>query len=79
MARHRSSWEKEQTFFEPIHYLAFPERKPGGLDYAKPLEQWNLPECFSLLNRRLEAADAQYGTRSYIRVCVCWRSSRWSN
>lgn len=68
MARHRSSWKKEQTFFEPIHYLAFPERKPGGLDYAKPLEQWNLPECFSLLRRRLEAADAQYGTRSYIRM-----------
>jgi transposase len=68
VARHRRSWEKEQTFFEPIHYLALLERKPGGFDYAKPLEQWNLPECFSLLRRRLEAADAQYGTRSYIRV-----------
>ncbi len=68
VARHRRSWEKEQTFFEPIHYLALLERKPGGFDYAKPLEQWNLPECFPLLRRRLEAADAQYGTRSFIRV-----------
>jgi hypothetical protein len=68
VARHRRSWEKEQTFFEPIHYLALLERKPGGFDYAKPLEQWNLPECFPWLRRRLEAADAQYGTRSYIRV-----------
>jgi hypothetical protein len=32
------------------------------------LEQWQLPECFGLLRRRLEAADPRYGTRSYIRV-----------
>ena len=44
------------------------ERKPGGFDYARPLEHWELPECFPLLRRRLEAADERHGTRSYIRV-----------
>ncbi len=68
VARHRRCWEKEQTFFEPIHYLALLDRKPGGFDYAKPLERWRLPECFPLLRRRLEAADSRYGTRWYIRV-----------
>ena len=68
VAKHVRSWEREQTFFEPIHYLALLERKPGGLDYARPLENWNLPECFALLRRRLEANDPRYGTRSFIRV-----------
>ena len=68
VARHWRCWNREQTFFEPIHYLALLERKPGGLDYARPLENWQLPECFALLRRRLEAADPQHGTRSFIRV-----------
>ena len=68
VARHRRSWERERTFFEPIHYLALLERKPGGFDYARPLENWQLPDCFTLLRRRLEAADQQHGTRSFIRV-----------
>jgi transposase len=68
VACHRRSWERERVFFEPIHYLALLERKPGGFDYARPLENWQLPECYALLRRRLEAADRQHGTRSFIRV-----------
>jgi transposase len=68
VAKHRRCWDHERTFFEPIHYLALLERKPGGLDYARPLENWDLPEGFALLRRRLEATDRQHGTRSYIRV-----------
>ncbi len=68
VARHPRCWQRERTLFEPIHYLALLERKPGGFDYARPLENWQLPECFGLLRRRLEAADPRYGTRSYIRV-----------
>jgi hypothetical protein len=67
-AKHSRCWEREKTFFEPIHYLALLERKPGGFDYARPLEQWGLPECFSLLRRRLEALSSSSGTRDYIRV-----------
>jgi transposase len=68
VARHRRSWDRERVFFEPVHYLALLERKPGGFDYARPLENWQLPECYALLRRRLEAADQQHGTRSFIRV-----------
>jgi len=68
VARHPRCWRREQTCFEPIHYLALLERKPGGFDYARPLENWELPACYGLLRRRLEAADSRYGTRSYIRV-----------
>jgi hypothetical protein len=68
VARHPRCWQRERTLFEPIHYLALLERKPGGFDYARPLENWQLAECFGLLRRRLEAADPRYGTRSFIRV-----------
>jgi transposase len=68
VARHRRSWARERTLFDPIHYLALLERKPGGFDYARPLEDWQLPDCFALLRRRLEVADQQHGTRSFIRV-----------
>ena len=61
-------WDREKGFFEPVHYLAILERKPGGFDHAKPLEQWKLPNCFALLRRRMEADDPKSGTRSFIRV-----------
>ena len=68
VAQHRRCWDREQSVFEPIHYLALLERKPGGFDYARPLEHWQLPDGFSLLRRRLEVDDPRHGTRSFIRV-----------
>jgi len=56
--------------FDPVHYLALLERKPGALDHARPLEGWNLPECFGVLRRRLEDEEEREGggTREYIQV-----------
>lgn len=52
----------------PCHYLALLERKPGGLDHARPLEEWKLPPCFRDLRSRLEADLDGDGTREYIKV-----------
>jgi hypothetical protein len=68
VAEHVRCWGKGQTTFEPLHYLALLERKPGALDYARPLAGWTLPEVFPTLRRRLEEADSKKGTRQYIRV-----------
>ena len=69
VARHPRCWGREQFRFDPVHYLALLERKPGGFDFARPLENWDLPECFGVLRRRLEAADPSgHGTRTFIRV-----------
>ena len=68
IARHRRVWDREQVCFEPLHYLALLEKKPGALDHARPLAGWNLPECFGILRRRLENERAGEGTREYIRV-----------
>jgi hypothetical protein len=65
---HRRIWSKEQVCFDPVHYLALLERKPGALDHARPLEDWELPESLLLLRRRLEADHGSAGTREFIGV-----------
>jgi transposase len=68
IARHRRHWGKEHTSFDPLHYLALLERKPGAIDFARPLEDWELPGCFALLRRRLETDLGHPGTREFIKV-----------
>lgn len=69
VARHPRCWDRGRSVFDPVHYLALLERKPGGLDFAKPLAGWELPGCFDALRRRLEARAADgHGTRAFIRV-----------
>lgn len=67
VARHARIWEDEQVCFEPLHYLALRETKPGALDHARPLLGWTWPACFALLRRRLERARDGAGTREYIK------------
>ena len=68
VARHARHWGKEHTVFDPRHYLALLERKPGAFDHARPLEHWDLPDCFGVLRRRLEGELGSAGTRHYIKV-----------
>ena len=68
IARHRRNWGKEHVTFDPRHYLALLERKPGAFDYARPLEAWSLPESFAVLRRRLENAWGEAGVRHFIQV-----------
>ncbi len=79
IARHARCWQHDQSLYNPIHYLALLERKPGGFDPtarcraaggqrdAKPLEGWELPAVFTTLRRRMEA-EGGLGTREFIRV-----------
>jgi hypothetical protein len=62
VATHPRDWNKEQVTFDPCHYLALLERKPGALDFARPLEDLHLPGCFAVLRRRLEADLGSAGT-----------------
>ncbi|MHC4406888.1 MAG: IS21 family transposase [Planctomycetota bacterium] len=72
IARHKRCWEREKQIFDPLHYLSLLERKPGSLDHARPLADWDLPEAFATLRRRLEAQRPD-GTRQYIRVLLLLR------
>jgi hypothetical protein len=70
VAEHCRSWGKEGVFFAPLHYLPLLEKKPGSLDYARPLAGLDLPECFDTLRRRLQGQEekAGAGIREFIRV-----------
>ncbi|MEZ5944337.1 MAG: hypothetical protein R3C18_23355 [Planctomycetaceae bacterium] len=68
IASHPRCWNKQQFFFDPLHYLGLLERKPGGFDFARPFEAWELPVCFGILRRRLEAELDGLGTKEFIKI-----------
>src|SRR3954471_1052911 len=78
VAEHRRRWDREQVTYDPVHYLALLERKPGALDFAAPLSDWELPVCFGVLRRRLEAEFGGPGTKRFIKVLrlLEWASPR---
>jgi transposase len=68
VACHRRRWRKGQVAFDPVHYLALLERKPGAFDFARPLAEWDLPGEFAVLRRRFEDEWGGRGTREYVKV-----------
>jgi hypothetical protein len=68
IARHRRSYQREDTIFDPLHYLGLLEQKPRALDQAAPLAGWELPACFAQLRRLLEARLKKGGKREYVQV-----------
>ena len=68
IARHPRSYEREDTIFEPIHYLPLIEQKIGALDQAAPLAGWDLPPAFQTLRRLMEARSGRAGRREYVQV-----------
>ena len=68
IARHPRSYERRAFIFDPLHYLALIEQKPGALDQAAPLQGWDLPEQFDHLRRLLEARMGNKGKREFIQV-----------
>lgn len=69
IARHRRCWDRERQIFDPVHYLELLERKPGSLDHARPLENWQLPDCFNSYRRCLES-HSDNGTKEYIQILL---------
>jgi len=68
VAEHVRDWGRENVHYDPLHYLALLERKPNGLDFGKPFEDWNLPKPFKLMRQRLEGSLGQEGRREFIKI-----------
>ena len=68
IARHPRCYEREQMVFNPVHYFALLERKPGALDQAAPLADWEMPEELQTLRRLMEARQARQGRREFVQV-----------
>ena len=69
IAKHPRCWDRECQIFEPMHYLELLVRKPGALDHARPLEGWQLPDCFNAYRELLET-HRDNGTKEYIQILL---------
>ena len=68
IARHTRSYARDDFIFEPRHYLALLEQKPGALDQAAPLQGWIIPQTLQHLRRLLEARMGKRGKCEFIQV-----------
>ena len=68
VAEHVRDWDRENVHYDPVHYLALLERKPNGLDFGKPFEDWELPQPFDDMRRCLEGSLGSKGRREFIKV-----------
>jgi transposase len=68
IGRHARSYGCDDFVFDPRHYLALLEQKPGALDQAAPLQGWALPEAPAHLRRLTEARMGKRGKREFIQV-----------
>lgn len=53
VAKHLRSFDKQQTTYNPWHYLSALERKPGALRNGEPFLDWPLPQPVKSLQQHL--------------------------
>jgi transposase len=68
IARHPRCYGEAMFVANPLHYLALIETKPGALNQAAALQDWNLPEDFQHLRHLLEVRMGNKGKREFIQV-----------
>jgi len=63
---HPRCFERGKTLYNPWHYVAALERKPGALRNGAPFKDWNLPAAMTRLRERL--ARHPDGDRQFVEV-----------
>jgi transposase len=57
VGEHRRSFGRDQTVFDPWHYVPVLARKPGALRNGAPFKDWLLPGALERVRRKLAAVD----------------------
>jgi transposase len=69
IATHPRCYDREQEIFNALHYLPLLERRPGALEYAKPIrairESW--PAVYERALSQLKREDSP-GIREFVRI-----------
>jgi len=63
---HERSFGREQTIYDPWHYVPVLMRKPGALRNGAPFKDWLLPANLERVRRKLRSADD--GDRQMVKV-----------
>ena len=71
IASHARCYGREQDIFDPLHYLALLEQRPGAFEYARPLRafrrEW--PQAYHRLLQRLkEQWPEGRGVKEFVRI-----------
>lgn len=68
ISKHQRLLDREGFSYNPMHYLRLLERKPGALDQAAPLKNWELPAVFTKFKNQLEARLKRKGKLEFIQT-----------
>lgn len=63
---HKRHLGRDRVIYDPWHYLAVLEKKPGALRNGAPFRQWDLPEAMSEVRKLLE--DRADGDRQFVGI-----------
>jgi transposase len=63
---HKRHLGRDKVIYDPWHYLAVLERKPGALRNGAPFRQWDLPEAMSEVRKLLE--ERTDGDRQFVGI-----------
>ena len=66
VGEHVRSFERDRTFFDPWHYVAALEKKPGALRNGAPFKDWALPPALQEMRDRLCARVG--GDRQFVNI-----------
>jgi transposase len=66
IAEHARRFDRNQVIYNPWHYVAALERKPGALRNGAPFKDWNLPAPMTRLRERL--AKHPDGDRQFVDI-----------
>ena len=66
VGEHPRGFDRNQTIYNPWHYVAALERKPGALRNGAPFKDWNLPASMTRLRERL--AKHADGDRQFVDI-----------
>jgi hypothetical protein len=61
---HRRHLGRDKVIYDPWHYLAVLEQKPGALRNGAPFKEWNLPEAMKEVRAALESRSD--GDRQFV-------------
>ena len=63
---HKRHLGRDKVIYDPWHYLAVLERKPGALRNGAPFKEWNLPDSIKEIRTLLEARSD--GDRQFVAI-----------
>jgi transposase len=66
VAKHKRHLGRDKVIYDPWHYLAVLERKPGALRNGAPFKRWELPDAMSEVRTALEGRLG--GDREFVSI-----------